>query len=108
MKSFQKETNASLSLAMRLIDVAMLVVSAIISFYIVFERFDLSEVYRLGLTLGVVTMSLTFHITNMYRAWRGSSRIKEFAVIFFTISFVFMILAALSVVTKTSILFSSL
>jgi len=108
MKSFQKETNASLSLAMRLLDVAMLVVSAIISFYIVFERFDLSEVYRLGLTLGVVTMSLTFHITNMYRAWRGSSRIKEFAVIFFTISFVFMILAALSVATKTSILFSRL
>ena len=79
MKSFQKESSTIISSLMRLLDISFVILSVYLAYDMVFKTYDLIEKYTLAYLFGVLVIIVILDLFGMYRAWRGSSKVKLYS-----------------------------
>ncbi|MFV0476821.1 MAG: undecaprenyl-phosphate glucose phosphotransferase [Parahaliea sp.] len=105
-QGFLREHSALLAWIFRLVDVLVLLVPCIAAYLVVFGAKPLSTHYQAAIVISVLLLMIIFQAYSLYRAWRGVSYAQEFTAILLGWTTVFAMLAVLSVITKTSAMFS--
>lgn len=101
-----KEHSSSIGLSHRALDIACLLLSGLLSFWLRFSHFDLNIAYKNVLLLGVIIGSVLLSIMGGYRAWRGSSFSSEIRCVLSATSGTFLLLILSGFITQSSDLFS--
>ena len=105
-----REHSHSLYYLLRFVDIVLLVLAAYLSFslYIkgILNSADGFAGYRDPVAISVLFALITFPAVGLYGTWRGLSLTREIRAISIALAIIFLGLAVLSVVTKTSAYYS--
>lgn len=101
-----KEHSASIGLSHRALDIACLLLSGLLSFWLRFSHLDLNMAYKNVLLLGVIIGAVLLSAMGGYRAWRGSSFSSEIRCVVSATFGTFLLLVISGFITQSSDLFS--
>ncbi len=106
---YLREHSSILLWSMRLFDVGLSLLCSYAAFMVVFEG-NLAPpsylLYQLAIIMALLLQLVVFHVSDLYRPWRGEDQLKEFTQLILAWLVVFGILVFLAVITKTSSSFS--
>ncbi len=95
-----------LTLVVQLADVVLVGLCFLVSHFLYFGHFNLDINYQNALILAVLITPLILSWTGCYLSWRGKSFLSQVKVLFFSWSMVPGVLLILSVLLKTTIIYS--
>lgn len=101
-----KEHSTSLSIILRIIDCAGLLLAGLLSYWLRFSNLDLSITYKNVLLLGVLIGAASLSFFGAYRAWRGATFTSEVQCVVSATLTTFLLLIISGFVTQSSELFS--
>lgn len=70
-RNFLKNYSHTLSLLLRIFDVSVIIVSAIIAFYFTFSRFPISGEIATPIIIGILVTAFSLNSFAVYKPWRG-------------------------------------
>ncbi len=105
-KGLLKEHSSAVTFMHRLLDWAIVLMSALISYAFYPAYWPLPEYYIFALVLAVISVYTIFPYFSLYQAWRGASLLEEIRTLSFAWLVVTLLLLGISVLTKTSEEFS--
>ncbi|WP_409419059.1 undecaprenyl-phosphate glucose phosphotransferase [Marinomonas sp. RS-M-Aa-14] len=101
-----KEHSTSLSIVLRIIDCAGLLLAGLFSYWLRFSNLDLSVTYKNVFLLGVLIGAASLSFFGAYRAWRGATFTSEVQCVVSATLTTFLLLIISGFVTQSSELFS--
>lgn len=100
------ERSSIFSLTIRTLDIALIMLSAVLAYALKFGTFDITREYSLAIIFGGLLSIIFFHSLPVYRAWRGISLVSELRIVAAAWSMVALGLFFMAVTTKTATTFS--
>ncbi|HHW4678107.1 MAG TPA: undecaprenyl-phosphate glucose phosphotransferase [Xylella sp.] len=73
--------SAAADLSLRVFDLAMVVISGVVTYHFLFGTWTLAVPYRVAIGTTLLYSVICFSLFPLYRSWRGRSLIREFLVL---------------------------
>lgn len=105
---FLREHSKVLNWCLRILDFTVLLGAALLSYWVVLDWWPMPLHYVLAIGLALFLSLAVYPAFSLYRAWRGIPRVDEFKTIVFALGSLFIMLAVLAFLTKTSESYSRL
>lgn len=105
-KGLLKEYSRTLSLMIRLLDMAVVFCAGMLTFAYKFGSLEVSPEYFQALLVGVILTPIVFSFFNIYSSVRGQGLVSHFFHLIQALAVLVLLLAGLSFFTKTGEIFS--
>lgn len=105
-RGFLKDNANMIGIAVRFMDLGIVVAGALIAYYLRFGVFDLQQGYKIALLVVLFGAATVFPLFDLYKPWRGMSIGSEIFTVLLSWLCVVMMIPLLVYITKTGDLYS--